>query len=268
MTRKQLTDLIFEKRSFLCVGLDTDPARIPASLLTANDPVFEFNKAIVDATRDLCVAYKPNIAFYEAQGPAGWASLEKTLAYIGASHFTIADAKRGDIGNSSEKYAETFFKTYGFDAVTVSPYMGRDSLVPFLAYDGKWTIVLALTSNAGAADFQKPGNLFERVVETSRRWGSAENTMYVIGATRPEAFETVRRLVPDHFLLVPGVGAQGGDLEKTAAAGMNAGCGLLVNASRSILYASAGADFADRARAEAARICAEMDRLLRIRRGA
>jgi orotidine-5'-phosphate decarboxylase len=267
MTRKQLTDLIFEKRSFLCVGLDTDPARIPEFLRGSPDPVFEFNKAIVDATRDLCVAYKPNIAFYEAQGPAGWISLEKTLAYIGASHFTIADAKRGDIGNSSEKYAETFFKTYGFDAVTVSPYMGRDSLAPFLAYENKWTVVLALTSNVGAADFQKPGNLFEKVIESSSRWGSAENTMYVIGATQPEAFQAVRRLVPDHFLLVPGVGAQGGDLEIIAAAGMIAGCGLLVNASRSILYASAGADFADRARFEAALIRTAMDKLLPTRQG-
>jgi orotidine-5'-phosphate decarboxylase len=264
MTRDRLIRQIRNKRSFLCVGLDTDPARIPDVLQGAADPVFEFNKAVVDATRDLCVAYKPNIAFYEALGPDGWKSLEKTMDYIGDGHLTIADAKRGDIGNSSEKYAETFFRQFDFDAVTVSPYMGRDSVTPFLAYENKWAVILALTSNQGAADFQLAGTppLYETVLRQSKGWGTDADTMFVVGATRPEAFTAIRRIVPSHFLLVPGVGAQGGDLEALAAAGMNSDIGLIVNASRSILYASAGTGFAEKARQEAVRLQAVMARIM------
>ena len=264
MTRTQLIDSIKKKKSFLCVGLDTDPAKIPASLLSMEDPVYEFNKSIIDATRDHCIAYKPNIAFYESLGTKGWNSLEKTLAYIPEGHFTIADAKCGDIGNSSRKYAETFFSLFDFDAVTVSPYMGADSVEPFLAYDGKWVILLALTSNKGANDFQKSGiaPLFEKVLTTASRWGSPDNLMFVAGATQADLFRSIRRIVPDHFLLVPGIGTQQGDLDAVAAAGMNKDCGLIVNVSRSVIYASAGADFAAKAREQAVLIHQKMDKCL------
>jgi len=252
MTRNQLTSLIRQRRSFLCVGLDTDPARIPAALRGTADPVFAFNKAIIDATAEFCIAYKPNIAFYEAQGPRGWESLARTLEYIGSGHFTIADAKRGDIGNSSARYAETFFRTYAFDAVTVAPYMGHDSVAPFLAFPGKWTVLLALTSNPGADDFQKPGDLYERVLQTSASWGTPDNLMYVVGATQAGSFRAIRAIVPNHFLLVPGIGAQGGDLESIAREGLTPDGGLIVNVSRDILYASDSADFAERAGARAA----------------
>ena len=224
--------------------------------------ILEFNKAIIDATRDLCVAYKPNIAFYECLGKEGWDILEKTLQHIGTDHFTIADAKRGDIGNTSGYYAKTFFETYPFDSITVAPYMGSDSVKPFLQFEGKWAIILALTSNPGADDFELAPSgeslLYKRVLTTSLAWGSIENTMYVIGATRPEMLAQVRAVVPDHFLLVPGVGAQGGSLSEVCKYGMNKDCGLLVNASRSILYASNGKDFAEKARSEAEAMRDEM----------
>ncbi len=260
MDRLTLISQIRKKRSFLCVGLDTDPARIPGHLRKSDDPVFEFNKAVIEATRDHCVAYKPNIAFYEAMGPKGWHTLEKTLALIPDDIFTIADAKRGDIGNSSKKYAETFFQTFDFDAVTLSPYMGEDSIRPFLEFEGKWAILLALTSNPGAEDFQSAGDepLYRRVLEVSSRWGHDGNTMYVVGATRPEAFTAVRQVVPGHFLLVPGVGAQGGDFDRLCDAGLNKDTGLLVNASRSILYASSGTDFAEKAGEQAAAMARQM----------
>ena len=259
---------IFEKRSFLCVGLDSDPQLIPSQYHSFNDPVFEFNKAIIDATKDYCVAYKPNIAFYESNGKQGWESLEKTLNYIPDDCFTIADAKRGDIGNTASMYARTFFETYDFDSVTVAPYMGSDSVTPFLEFKNKWVILLALTSNKGAMDFQMDQvgsgeRVFEKVLSLSREWGSAENMMYVVGATRGEMFTDVRKIVPNHFLLVPGVGAQGGSLEEVCRYGMNMDCGLLVNASRSILYASSDTDFADKAAAEAQKLSLEMEQLLK-----
>lgn len=250
MDRKTLVRHIQSRRSCLCVGLDTDPKKLPVGM-----NVLTFNKAIIDATREFCVAYKPNLAFYEVLGAKGWDILAETVDYIGKEHFTIADAKRGDIGNTSNYYAQTFFDTYGFDSVTVAPYMGKDSVEPFLGHPGKWAIILALTSNAGAYDFEtlqangKP--VFEHVLEKSSSWGSIENTMYVVGATRAEMLADVRRIVPDHFLLVPGVGAQGGSLEEVMRHGMNAECGLLINASRSILYASSGPDFAKAAAREA-----------------
>ncbi len=250
MDRKTLVNHIRQRRSCLCVGLDTDPSKIPAGL-----DVLTFNKAIIDATRDYCVAYKPNLAFYEVLGSKGWDILAETVDYIGKEHFTIADAKRGDIGNTSGYYATTFFDTYGFDSVTVAPYMGKDSVEPFLQHDGKWAIVLALTSNAGAFDFEtlsaegKP--VYTHVLEKCSQWGTPENTMYVVGATRAELLAEIRKLVPDHFLLVPGVGAQGGSLEDVMRHGMNDDIGLLINASRSILYASSGPDFAEAAAAEA-----------------
>lgn len=257
MDRKTLISHIFHRKSFLCVGLDTDSSKIPYGI-----SILDFNKAIIDATRDVCVAYKPNLAFYESLGKEGWDILEKTVDYIGDSHFTIADAKRGDIGNTSGYYAKTFFETYGFDSVTVAPYMGSDSVMPFLQTDGKWAIILALTSNPGADDFELKimgeHRLFEHVLKTSCSWGSIENTMFVVGATRPEMLRDVRAIVPDHFLLVPGVGAQGGSLSEVVKYGMNQDCGLLVNASRSIIYASKGADFADAAYREARKIQAEM----------
>jgi len=268
MNKAQLVDNIKLKKSFLCIGLDTDIIKIPAHLLSTADPVFEFNKAIIDATKDFCVAYKPNIAFYESMGPAGWESLRKTLEYIPDNIFTIADAKRGDIGNTSSMYAKTFFEHYNFDSVTVAPYMGEDSVTPFLEFKNKWVILLALTSNKGALNFQMDeliggDRIFERVLKVSRHWGSDENLMYVVGATRGELFADIRKIVPEHFLLVPGVGAQGGSLEEVCKYGMNSTCGLLVNASRSILYASQEMDFAEKAKIEAATLQREMETLLR-----
>ncbi|MFN3530103.1 MAG: orotidine-5'-phosphate decarboxylase [Bacteroidia bacterium] len=267
MNRKELVAQIRAKRSFLCVGLDADLHKLPKHLLSDPDPVLAFNKAIIDATADVAVAYKPNLAFYESLGVRGWDSLQQTLDYIPAACFTIADAKRGDIGNTADMYARAFFKTYNFDSVTVNPYMGRDSVDPFLQYEGKWAIVLGLTSNAGAADFQlvidaagEP--MYKQAIQKMADWGSADRMMYVVGATRPEALGEIRRMVPDHFFLVPGVGAQGGSLSEVFAHGANADVGLLVNASRSILYASNGHDFAEAARAEALRLQAEMASLM------
>lgn len=251
----------------MCVGLDPDLKKIPAHLLTAEDPVFEFNKAIIDATHEYCVAYKPNSAFYEAHGLKGWASLEKTITYLNKNyphHFTIADAKRGDIGNTSSMYARAFLSEMDFDSITVAPYMGSDSVKPFLEMKGKWVILLALTSNEGASDFQleEQGNsgkkLFEKVLKRSLEWGSAENLMYVIGATKAEMLADVRKIVPDSFLLVPGVGAQGGDLNEVCRYGLNKDIGLLINASRSILYAGGGTGFAENARGEAQKLATEM----------
>lgn len=268
MDRKTLVAEIFRKKTFLCVGLDTEPAKLPTHLQGRPDALFDFNRAIIDATRDLCVAYKPNLAFYEALGSAGWDLFERTVAYIGAEHFIIADAKRGDIGNTSRLYASAFFERLGCDAVTVAPYMGEDSVAPFLGFPGKWAIVLALTSNRGSADFQRhrltdSGEpLWEQVLHTVQRWGTPENLMFVVGATHPEAFARVRALAPNHFLLVPGVGAQGGDLAAICRQGLTADGGLLVNAARSIIYASSGPDFAEAARAEAQRMQEEMSALL------
>lgn len=271
MNREQLFEQIQDKRSFLCIGLDTDILKIPAFLKETSDPVFAFNKEIIDATQDLCVAYKPNLAFYESLGAAGWISLEKTVSYIREKYpeqFIIADAKRGDIGNTSNLYARAFFDRMDFDAVTVAPYMGEDSVKPFMTYLDKWVILLALTSNKGAADFQfvqdgPSGDfLFERVLKTSQQWGTADNMMYVVGATKAEKLQDIREIVPDHFLLVPGVGAQGGSLEEVARYGMNNQCGLLVNSSRAIIYASDGEDFAQRAREEAMNVQVDMEELL------
>ncbi len=274
MNRSELVSLIFSKRSFLCIGLDTDLTKIPRHLLDLEDPVFEFNKAIIDATHDLTVAYKPNFAFYECNGTNGWGSLTKTIQYINQAYpeqlYTIADAKRGDIGNTSQQYARAMFDAsssgMNFDAVTVAPYMGEDSVKPFLTYPGKWIIVLALTSNKGAEDFQffnNNGNrLFEQVLTTSQRWGTDENLMYVVGATKAEMLADVRKIVPNHFLLVPGVGAQGGSLQEVAKYGLTKECGLIVNSSRNIIYASSGHDFAEKARAEALKMQQEMSALL------
>jgi orotidine-5'-phosphate decarboxylase len=250
MTRVELIEQIRIKRSFLCVGLDTDLSKIPPHLLETEDPLFEFNKAIIDATKDFCVAYKPNVAFYECHGPKGWESLKKTLHYIPKNILTIADAKRGDIGNTSRYYANTFFDYLNADAVTIAPYMGEDSVTPFFEHKNKWVILLALTSNKGALDFQfiADGNneeLYKKVLRKSQEWGSDENLMYVVGATRAEGIGEVRKLVPNHFFLVPGVGAQGGSLEDVANYGWNEDCGLLVNSSRGIIYASNQADFAN-----------------------
>lgn len=271
MNRQQLFSNIQRKRSFLCVGLDTDIQKIPEFLFDeTQDAIFEFNKAIIDATADLCVAFKPNLAFYESLGLQGWEALERTVDYIRENYpdqFIIADAKRGDIGNTSTMYARTFFGNMEFDAVTVAPYMGEDSVSPFLTYEDKWVILLALTSNKGAFDFQfstdeKGEKLYEKVLKTSQGWGSTDNLMYVVGATKAEMLEGIRSLVPDHFLLVPGVGAQGGSLQEVARFGMNKQCGLLVNSSRQIIYASSGADFAEAARREAQKVQQEMDELL------
>lgn len=263
MTRAELFDQIKKKQSYLCVGLDTDITKIPQHLLKHDDPIFEFNKAIIEATQDLCVAYKPNVAFYEALGTKGWSSLEKTVKVIPDELFTIADAKRGDIGNTSSMYAKTFFESMNFDSVTVAPYMGVDSVTPFLEFKNKWVILLALTSNSGSRDFQtnllENGDyLFERVLETSKLWGNEEQLMYVAGATKAEMFQTIRKHVPNSFLLVPGIGAQGGDLENVSRFGMNSTCGLLVNSSRGIIYASSGEDFAEVARAKALELQSEM----------
>ncbi len=274
MDRTELIRLIFSKKSFLCIGLDTDLTKIPQHLLTTADPIFEFNKAIIDATHDLAVAYKPNFAFYECYGAKGWESLTRTMQYLDSAypgqHFTIADAKRGDIGNTSQQYARAMFDPESsgldFDAVTVAPYMGEDSVKPFLSYPGKWIIVLALTSNKGAEDFQfftsDNTKLFEHVLSLSSTWGSHDNMMYVIGATKAEMLTDVRRIVGDHFLLVPGVGAQGGSLQEVAKYGLTKDCGLLVNSSRNIIYASKGEDFAEKARAEALKVQMEMADLL------
>ncbi len=271
MTYEELYSQIRKKRTFLCVGLDTDVNKIPAHLLLEEDPVFAFNRAIIEATLPYAVAYKPNLAFYEAQGATGWESLKKTMLYLrekAPETFLIADAKRGDIGNTSAMYARTFFSELDADAVTLSPYMGKDTVEPFLKYEDRWVVLLALTSNASAADFQyfedKNGKkLFEKVLETSREWASKNQVMYVTGATRAKELATVRKLVPEHFLLVPGVGAQGGSLEETARYGMNSRCGLLVNSSRGILYASQGKDFAEKAAAEAEKLQRQMDALLK-----
>jgi len=266
MTRKQLIEQIKLKRSFLCVGLDTDINKIPAFLLEKKDPVFEFNKQIINATKDLCVAYKPNSAFYESRGVKGWESLVKTWEHIPKDCFSIADAKRGDIGNTSEMYASAFFdvKASGmsFDSITIAPYMGSDSVKPFLKFQDKWVILLALTSNEGSADFQfvsnDDGYLFETVIKKANTWASADKLMYVVGATRGEAFKDIRKHAPDHFLLVPGVGAQGGSLQEVCEHGMNSDCGLLVNSSRSIIYASDSKNFAEAARDEALKLQKEM----------
>jgi orotidine-5'-phosphate decarboxylase len=252
MTRRELVEQIFKKRSYLCVGLDTDITKIPKHLLSASDPVFEFNKQIIDATKDLCVAYKINTAFYEALGVKGWEALEKTVNYIPATHFIIADAKRGDIGNTSSQYAKAFFETFNFDAITVAPYMGKDSVKPFLEHKNKWAIVLGLTSNEGAEDFEfqpiEDELLYETVLRKVSEWGSPENLMFVIGATQAEEFTNIRKITPDHFYLVPGVGAQGGSLKEISEKAMIKDCGILVNVSRAIIYASDKEDFAEQAR--------------------
>ena len=266
MTRKELVQQIVSKRTFLCVGLDTDIKKIPQHLLTEASPLFSFNKAIIDATAPYCVAYKPNLAFYECLGVSGMEAFEHTVRYLRKyypHHFIIADAKRGDIGNTSAMYARTFFEEYDIDAVTVAPYMGEDSVTPFLGYDGKWVILLALTSNRGSADFQlmedsKGERLFERVLNKSQQWADADKMMYVVGATQGAKFAEIRRLAPNHFLLVPGVGAQGGSLQEVCRYGMIGDCGLLVNSSRGIIYASNGTDFAEAAAKSAQALQAEM----------
>jgi orotidine-5'-phosphate decarboxylase len=263
MTRQQLTEQIFKKRSYLCVGLDTDPEKIPSHLKGHPDAMFEFNKAIIDATHDLCVAYKINIAFYEAHGVKGWDILERTLRYIPEGIFTIADAKRGDIGNTSAQYARAFFETIPFDSITVAPYMGEDSVKPFLGHPGKWAIVLGLTSNPGAEDFElrqyADGDLlYEKVLKTVSKWGDTGNTMFVIGATQASSFRRIREITPEHFYLVPGVGAQGGSLQEVSDIALIKDCGLLVNASRAIIFASGKEDFASEARVVARKYQQEM----------
>jgi orotidine-5'-phosphate decarboxylase len=269
MTTQQLIEQIRSKKSFLCIGLDVDLDKIPSHLLELEDPIFEFNKAIIDATHDLCVAYKPNTAFYEAYGIKGWQSLQKTIDYLNQNHpeiFTIADAKRGDIGNTSTMYAKAFFDDLEFDSVTVAPYMGKDSVEPFLAFENKHTIMLALTSNEGAFDFQTKDcsgkELYKTVLETSKGWKNAQNLMYVVGATKAEYFTEIRKIVPDNFLLVPGVGAQGGSLSEVCKFGMNANVGLLINSSRGIIYASNDIDFDQKARAEALLMQIEMHQIM------
>ncbi len=268
MTRTELFTQIQQKQSYLCIGLDSDITKIPKHLLEYDDPVFEFNKQIIDATKDLCVAYKPNLAFYEALGIKGWQSLEKTIHYIPDDHFVIADAKRGDIGNTSALYAKAFFEQLNVDAVTVAPYMGEDSVKPFLGYPDKWVILLALTSNVGSNDFQftlqengKP--LYENVMRRAMEWGSAEEMMFVIGATHPEKMQEIRAIAPDHFFLVPGIGAQGGELSEISRYGFNTHCGLLVNSSRGIIFAGNEEDFAEKARAAALEVQQEMAELLK-----
>lgn len=269
MTTVQLFDQIFKKKSFLCIGLDVDLTKIPKHLLSAEDPIFEFNKAIIDATHDLAVSYKPNIAFYEAYGIKGWISLKKTIDYLNQNYpelFTIADAKRGDIGNTSNMYAKAFFEDLNFDSITVAPYMGKDSVEPFLAFEDKHTILLALTSNEGAFDFQtkkcEENQLYKQVLETSKTWKNSKNLMYVVGATKAEYFTEIRKIVPDSFLLVPGVGTQGGSLSEVCKFGLNQNVGLLINSSRAVIYASNEADFAQKARAEALKIQLEMKEIL------
>lgn len=268
MTRSQLIEQIQKKQSYLCIGLDTDIAKIPSHLLKEEDPIFSFNKDVIDATRDFCVSYKINTAFYEAFGVKGWQALEKTVAYIGDEHFKIADAKRGDIGNTSRQYAKAFFEAMPFDAVTVAPYMGSDSIQPFLEYKNKWTIVLGLTSNKGASDFelQACGDqlLYERVLEQTASWGSIENLMFVVGATQADAFLNIRKLLPQHFYLVPGVGAQGGSLKTISETAMTKDCGLLVNVSRDIIYHSGDQNFAEAAARKAKTYQQEMSKYLKI----
>lgn len=267
MNRKQLVQQIRKKKSYLCVGLDTDITKIPPHLLKYKNPVLEFNKQIIDATQDVCVAYKPNLAFYEIYGAKGWETLEKTAQYIPDTIFKIADAKRGDIGNTSKMYAKAFFETMNFDSVTIAPYMGEDSIKPFLEIKDKWVIILGLTSNKGSKDFQflksnkKP--LYRNVIEKCMEFGTPENVMFVIGATHEEIFKDIRTFCPDHFFLVPGVGAQGGDLNKLSQYGLNKDVGLLVNATRSIIYAGNGKDFAEKARAEAIRMNTIMQSFLK-----
>lgn len=271
MNKQQLFENIRRKRNFLCVGLDTDLKKIPQHLLKEEDPIFSFNKAIIDATAPYCVAYKPNLAFYECYGIQGWISFEKTVKYIQENYpdqLIIADAKRGDIGNTSEMYAASFFELLNIDAVTVAPYMGEDSVKPFLKYEDKWVIVLALTSNKGSHDFQLTEDphgerLFEKVLRRVQEWGSDDQIMFVVGATQGSLFTDVRKIAPDNFLLVPGVGAQGGSLEEVAKYGMNEQCGLLVNSSRQIIYADNSENFAAQARAEAEKLTVEMDALLK-----
>lgn len=272
MNQQQLFEQIQKKRSFLCVGLDTDIKKIPQHLLETSDPIFSFNKEIIDATAEFSVAYKPNLAFYESLGSQGIISLEKTVSYVKSKYpniFIIADAKRGDIGNTSNLYARAFFEKQNFDAVTVAPYMGEDSVKPFMTYDGKWVILLALTSNKGAYDFQfledkeSGDKFFETVLKTSQEWGTTENMMYVVGATKAEKLKEIREIVPNHFLLVPGVGAQGGSLQEVAQNGMNDKCGLLVNSSRGIIYASQDVDYAAKAKSAAQEVQEEMEVLLK-----
>lgn len=270
MNYTALFEQIKKKKAFLCVGLDSDIAKIPQHLLKAEDPVYEFNKAIIDATAAYTIAYKPNIAFYESRGVEGWKSLEKTVEYIRTNYpevFTIADAKRGDIGNTSQMYAKAFLETLNFDSITVAPYMGEDSVTPFIKYERKWVILLALTSNKGAFDFQfmeeKGEKLYERVLKVSQQWGNKDNMMYVVGATKAEMLGGIRKIVPDHFLLVPGVGAQGGSLEEVAEYGMNSHCGLIVNSSRGIIFADTTENFAVRAGEEAHKLQQDMERLLK-----
>lgn len=270
MNRQEIIEQIRKKKSFLSIGLDTDINKIPKHLLKFEDPVLEFNKQIIDATKDFCISYKINTAFYESRGLKGWKSLIETFKYLPKDTFSIADAKRGDIGNTSAMYAQAFFdeqsSAMDFDAVTVAPYMGSDSVTPFLKYKNKWVILLALTSNEGATDFQfigdEDGYLFERVIKKSQEWASNQEMMYVVGATRGEAFIDIRRIAPDHFLLVPGVGAQGGSLADVCKYGLNKDCGLIVNSSRAIIYASSGEDFADKAKEEAEKVQKEMEKQL------
>lgn len=271
MNRQTLISEIRKKKSYLCIGLDSDIRKIPSHLLSKEDPVFEFNKAIIDSTHDLCVSYKVNTAFYESNGLKGWESMEKTLNYIPKNIFTIADAKRGDIGNTSTQYAKAFFESLHFDSITVAPYMGKDSVQPFLDFEGKWTIVLALTSNEGAYDFQylstalghnESQELFKQVIQKVSSWGTQENLMFVVGATKTAQLKEVRQLIPNHFLLVPGVGAQGGSLKEVSKIGMNNDIGLLVNASRQIIFASSDEDFAIKAREEALKLQQEMSEYL------
>ena len=266
MNRQELIEQIKSKKSFLCVGLDTDLKKVPQHLLSEEDPIFAFNKAIIDATAPYCVSYKPNLAFYEAFGVKGMISFEKTIKYLQENypdHFIIADAKRGDIGNTSSMYARTFFEEYGIDSITVAPYMGEDSVSPFLTYENKWVILLALTSNKGSHDFQLTEDnngerLFEKVLRKSHQWGNENNMMYVVGATQGKMFEDIRKIAPNHFLLVPGVGAQGGSLQEVCKYGMTKDCGLLVNSSRAIIYASSGEDFAKVAAQKAKELQEEM----------
>lgn len=266
MNRQQLVDVIKQRKTFLCVGLDTDIKKIPSHLLASEDPIFDFNKAIIDATAPFCMAYKPNLAFYESLGVKGWVAFEKTIKYLKANyptHFIIADAKRGDIGNTSAMYARSFFEELDIDSLTVAPYMGEDSVSPFLAYEGKWVILLALTSNKGSHDFQLTADangekLFEKVLRTSQKWAGADQMMYVVGATQGQAFAGIRQIVPDSFLLVPGIGAQGGSLEEVCKYGMTKDCGLIVNSSRAIIYASNGTDFAEAAAAAAKAVQQQM----------
>ncbi|MBP8960240.1 MAG: orotidine-5'-phosphate decarboxylase [Bacteroidales bacterium] len=273
MTHSELFKNIRNKKSYLCVGLDSEYEKIPSSLISANDPVFEFNRKIIEATCEYTVAYKPNMAFYEARGAEGWTSLDKTVRYVKEYHpdiFVIADAKRCDIGNTARMYAKAFFENMPFDAVTVSPYMGEDSITPFLDVPGKWAVILALTSNKGANDFQYHNEdgikLFERVISVSQKWGNNNNIMYVVGATKPEMLKNVRKLVPEFFLLIPGVGAQGGNIEEVSKYGMNNTCGLLVNSSRAIIFADNSENFDKAARAKAQEMQMEMEKQLRQKR--